>query len=253
MARASRNGSLRPVTTFFLDSPAARIFVAALALAHFASAGGKLKGKLEGFQHLASATQAAATKSEAHRFHWREGSPTVKPEFRTKGVDPSHHVVVALLAASPPGQTMPVSIPLIGLGYLPATWVVRPSTALTFQNADVFPHKPTVLGAADWKADVLAPPGRRSWTAPAAASVLELRDAAFPSARGYLVVEPSVVATATPLADGTFTIDAPAGEYTLRAYFEGQATGETRSVTIAEGAIVQLPAPVALVLAGAAK
>lgn len=224
---------------------AARFLVATLGLSSLALAGGKLKGKVEGFQNLVSETQSAATKSEAHRFQWREGSPSVKPEFRTKGVDPAHHVVVALLAAKPVAA-MPVAITLAGLGYLPATFVVAPSTALRFTNTDVFPHKPIVVGVAEWKPEVVAPTGRRDWTAPASASVVELRDGAFPSARGFLVVEPNVVATAMPSSDGSFTLDAPAGEYTLRAYFEGKALGEARTITIADGAVATLPQPFAL-------
>jgi hypothetical protein len=231
---------------------AARLLVATLGLSSLAVAGGKLKGKVDGFQNLVSETQSAATKSEAHRFQWRESSPSVKPEFRTKGVDPSQHVVVALLAARPVAA-LPTAVTLAGLGYLPATVVVAPSTALRFTNTDVFPHKPIVVGVPEWKAEAVAPTGRRDWTAPATPAVFELRDGAFPSARGFLVVEQNVVATAMPAADGSFTLDAPAGEYTLRAYFEGKAVGDARTVTIADGAVASLPQTFALSVTGAAK
>ncbi len=237
----------------FLSPFALRALVVASALSSPALAGGKLKGKVEGFHQLVAEAQAAATKSDAHRFQWREGSPSVKPEFRTKGVSASQQIVVVLLAASRPSALLPVSIALSGLGYLPATWVVAPGTALRFANNDVFPHKPFVVGVPDWKPEPVAPTGRRDWTAPAAGGTFELRDAAFPSARGFLVVEPNVVASASPAADGSFVIDAPAGEYTLRAYFEGKPIGEARPVTLGDGAPTTLASPLPLVVSGATK
>jgi hypothetical protein len=232
-------------------STALRVLVLTSGLSSAALAGGKLKGKVDGFTQLTSEAQANATKSETRRFQWREGSASVKPEFRTKGVNPAHQIVVALLAAAKPGPALPVSLTLAGLGYLPGTWVVQPSTAIRFVNADVFPHKPSVVGVPEWKSEVIAATGRRDWTAPATAGAFELRDDAFPSARGFLVVEPNVAGTASPAADGSFTIDVPAGEYTLRAYFEGKAIGEARTVTVSEGAPTQLAQPLALIAPGA--
>lgn len=233
------------------NSTALRVLVVTSGLSSAALAGGKLKGKVDGFTQLTSEAHANATKSETHRFQWREGSPSVKPEFRTKGVNPAHQIVVVLLAAAKPGPALPISITLAGLGYLPSTWVVQPSTAIRFVNADVFPHKPAVVGVPEWKSEVIAATGRRDWTAPAGAGSFELRDDAFPSARGFLVVEPNVVASAAPAADGSFTIDAPAGEYTLRAYFEGKPIGEARTVSVSDGAPTQLAQPLALIVSGA--
>ncbi len=237
----------------FLIPLALRAIVVASVVSSPALAGGKLKGKVDGVQQLVSEAQAAATKTDAHRFQWREGSPSVKQEFRARGVAASQQVVVVLLAASRPPALMPVSISLAGLGYLPATWVVPPGTPLRFANNDVFPHKPFVVGVPDWKPEPIAPTGRRDWTAPAAGGTFELRDAAFPSARGYLVVDANVVASASPTADGSFVIEAPAGEYTLRAYFEGKPVGEARTVTIGDGSPTTLASPLPLVLSGATK
>lgn len=237
----------------FLPPLALRALVVASAFSSAALAGGKLKGKVEGFQQLVAEAQTAATKSDAHRFQWREGSPSVKPEFRTKGVSPAQQIVVVLLADSRPSARLPVAISLAGLGYLPATWVVAPGTALRFANNDVFPHKPFIVGVNEWKPEAIAPTGRRDWTAPASGGTFELRDAAFPSARGFLVVDPNVVASASPAADGSFLLEAPAGEYTLRAYFEGKPIGEARTVTVSEGAPTALAAPLPLVVSGATK
>ena len=53
-----------------------------------------------------------------------------------------------------------------------------------------------------------------------------IRDQLFPSVVMYIVVEPNAVEFAFPDREGTFAMNLPPGEYTLKAFFDGKPTGK---------------------------
>jgi hypothetical protein len=53
-----------------------------------------------------------------------------------------------------------------------------------------------------------------------------IRDELFPSVILSVVVEPNAVEFAFPDHDGNFAMTLPPGDYTLKAFFDGKATGK---------------------------
>src|SRR2546423_15455521 len=87
-----------------LASRSARFFVAGaltLLIPAAALAAPQVRGKLIGLEKLMNPVWAEAKESSAHRFSWREPSPTVKAEFRNLSGYAPKEVCIAALASSP--------------------------------------------------------------------------------------------------------------------------------------------------------
>jgi hypothetical protein len=224
----------------------ARILVGFVALAAIGSSvlpsalAGSVRGRVSGGEGLVRSVYEEAAKPGSHRYTWREWSPTVKAELKKLPPNISRDVCVA--AVNPGGSQAhsPVLISLTGGHTVPTTIVVSPGTRLTFKNSDPFTHRLYAVGQATWRAENMAPNATRDWGAPPGEKVYEFRDELSPSVRLFVVVVPGLVEMAFPGRDGAYEINLPAGEYVLRAYFDGKAVGKALSVTAKERGTLDL-------------
>jgi hypothetical protein len=232
---------LRPVT--FLPSTLSAVIV--LAVAGVAVAG-PVRGRINGQEKLIPDVYGEAAKPDAHRYTWREPSPTVKPEFRVLSGNPSREVcVTAISGGQMPPADKPTLMKVTGGRTVPATIAVSNGTRLSFKNYDPFPHRLYIVGNASWRPETINPNGQRDWSAPAGSGKFEFRDELFPSVRTFVIVDPGVADIAYPGRDGSFELNIPAGDYTLKAFFNGRQVGSPTSIT-ARGGNVTLKDPFSL-------
>jgi hypothetical protein len=205
-----------------------------------------VKGKVVGWEKLVPQVYADAAKSESHRYTWREPSPTVKQEFRRLSSNVSRDVCVAALSSGASQPHEPLSIKVTGGRTTPSTVALPPGSRLSFRNLDAFPHVLYEVNNDKWAAAATAPGSSREWAA-TAAGTHEIRDQQFPSIVMYIVVEPAVVELTFPDRDGTFTMALPAGDYTLKAFFDGKAVSkEVGPLHVLDRGIIELREPVSL-------
>jgi hypothetical protein len=210
-----------------------------------------VRGKITGNDKLVPDVYAEAAKPENHRFNWREPSPTVNAAARVLVADPSREVCIAAFAAAAQGPHDAVLVKVTGGRTIPATIVVPPKTHLSFKNYDPFPHSLFQVNEPKWAAAVTAINSSRDWQAPDKADRYEIRDSYFPSVRMEVRVDPQVVGFVYPNGkDGTFTLSLPTGDYTLRAYFQGNATSKDMPIHVSDKGGLDLPAPLSVSGAG---
>jgi hypothetical protein len=203
---------------------------------------GNIKGKVLGLDKLMNPVWNEAKEVSAHRFSWREPSPTVRAEFRNLfGYAPKEVCIAALSTSAQEAGRMPMLITVGGGRTSHVTIVVAPGTRIIFENRDPYPHRlygvgiPQILPAAP-----TAALGKREWAAPAPGKY-EIRDELFPSVRTWIVVEPNVAAITYPTTAGAYQFQQlTPGEYTIRAYFAGAPTGTPKTLTIG-GNTVDVP------------
>jgi hypothetical protein len=223
----SRFRTILPVTLLALT-------VAGAAIA------GPVKGRITGQERLIPDVYAEAARPEAHRFAWREPSPSVRGEFRALFANPSRDICIAAVESATAPAHEPILIKINGGRTIPTTIAVSPGTRLSFENRDPFPHRLYQVGNATWHAETINPTARREWTATGAGR-FEFRDELFPSVRSYVVVDPGVVDVAYPGHDGAFAYSGlPSGDYVLKAFFQGKAVGRPVSVTVKGNQLVDL-------------
>lgn len=201
-----------------------------------------VKGKITGQDKLLPEVYQETTKPEAHRWTWREPSPSTDVKFRTLSGNPSRDLCIAATSAANQAALEPIGMRVTGGRIYPTTIVVSPGTQLTFKNVDPFRHRIYVDKQPTMKPEDLAPNGSRTWTAPGAGKY-EVRDELFPSVRTWIVVDPQVVAVSYPGRDGAFAFNLPAGEYVLKPFFNGKAVGRPATVTAKEKNAVELKEP----------
>ena len=78
------------------------------------------------------------------------------------------------------------------------------------------------------------------------AGVHVIRDQAFPSVVMYVVVDANAVEYDFPDREGTFQMNLPPGDYTLKAFFEGKPTGKPIDGVKVEGKGIELKEPLAV-------
>jgi hypothetical protein len=222
------------------------LFVAGALVYDVPALGGQVKGRIDGQETLIPAVFVEAARPESHRFTWREPSPTVRAEFRALTANPSRDVCIAAIANGPPPPHDPILVRITGSRALPTTLVIAPGVRLSFENHDPFPHRPYIVGSTTWKAETIDPNRHREWSAPPGAGRFEVRDELFPSLRSFVVVDPNVVGIAFPGRDGAFSLDLPAGDYALKAYFDGHQVGRALSVTTKDRGLVELRDPLSV-------
>jgi hypothetical protein len=245
---------MRPAKRSHLARRPAR-FVAPLAVLASALASGPLfaggnpgsvKGKLSGWDKLFPSVYADAAKPDSHRFTWREPSPTVKADFRKLTGSVSHDVCVAAFGTGQAPAHDPLKIIVSGGRTSATTIVLSPGSRLSFKNADPFPHVLYEQGNASWAPNPTAPGSSREWAA-TAAGLHVIRDQLFPSIAMYVFIDASAVEVAFPDREGTFSMNLPAGDYTLKTFFEGKPTGKPLDgVHVSDGKEVELKDPMAL-------
>ncbi len=200
-----------------------------ISLAAPSFATGTVKGRVVGMDKLMPDVYAEAAKPDAHRYTWREPSPTVRPEFRALSATPPRDLCIAATVSGTAQPMQPLLVRVTGGRTEKSTYVVSPGTKLVFENRDPFPHR---LVQKEWKAEINAG-AQRDWTAPGPGR-FEFRDELFPSVRTYIVVEPQAVATIYPGRDGAFALGLTPGEYVLKGYFQGKQVGKQLSVLVKE-------------------
>jgi hypothetical protein len=211
---------------------AALVLVAAIAqIARAASA--QVKGHITGQEKLVPDVYQEAAKPEAHRFTWREPSPTVRPEFRVLAANPSREICIAAFSEkNEPPPPSPVLIRITGGRTIPTTIVLASGTKVVFENHDPFPHRLYIPNAPAFKAENMNTGGKREWTAPAGKARFEFRDELFPSVRSFIVVDPGVVEIAYPGRDGVFFFqNLAAGDYKLQGFFNGRPVSKPMAIT----------------------
>jgi hypothetical protein len=203
------------------------------------AAAGPVKGRITGQEKLVPDVYVEASKPEAHRYAWREPSPTVKSDFRALSANPSREICIAATEAANAPAHEPILLKITGGRTIPASIVVSPGTRLSFENRDPFPHRLYQVGSTVWKAETINPGARREWSATGAGR-MEFRDELFPTVRTYVVVDPQVVEIAYPGRDGAFAMNLQPGDYVLKAFFAGKQVGKPVSVTVRGNQLVDL-------------
>jgi hypothetical protein len=189
------------------------------------SGAGNLKGRIAGWEKLLPAVYAEAAKPDAHRYTWREPSPTVKQDFRRLSANVTRDVCVAALAGGPASAHEPQAVKLAGGRLTPSTIVVSPGSRLSIKNADPFPHELYEVSNPAWAPNPTAPGSTREWAA-STPGTHQIRDQLFPGIVMYVVVDERAVDFAFPDREGGFSLSVPPGDYTLRAFFDGKPVGK---------------------------
>ena len=219
---------------------------AGATLAATARAGG-LKGRIDGQEALIPAVFVEAAKPDSHRFAWREPSPTVRAEFRALTANPSRDVcIAATLSTGVPPAHDPILVRITGGRTIPTTLVIAPGTRLSFDNHDPFPHRLYIVGSPIWKAETIDSGRHRDWSAPPGQGRYEFRDELFPSVRSFVVVDPQVVEVAFPGHDGAFALNLAAGDYLLKAFFDGRQVGRALAVSVKDKGLLDLKEPLSV-------
>jgi hypothetical protein len=205
-----------------------------------------VKGKITGYEKLVPEVYAEAAKPEARRWTWREPSPSVAAQFRALSANPSRDIcIAATTGANQEKQEFRMTV--TGGRVFPTTIVVTPNTQLAFKNFDPFKHRIYVMNGTQklLAAEDLQPNAVRTWSAQGAGRY-EVRDELYPSVRTFVVVDPQVVQVAYPGRDGAFGFSLPAGDYVLKAFFNGHTVGRQIQFTAKERGAVELKEPLKL-------
>jgi hypothetical protein len=205
--------------------------VAASALATLPSLAGNaapaaIKGKIVGWEKLLPQIYTDAIKIDAHRYTWREPSPTVKSDFRKLSANVSRDVCVVAFSGGGAQAHDGKIITITGGRATPSTIVVAPGSRLVFKNVDPFPHTLFEVGNASWAANPTAPGSSRDWSG-TSPGVHEVRDQLFPSVAMHIVIDPGAVEFAYPDHEGAFTMTLAPGEYALKVFFDGKQVSKS--------------------------
>jgi hypothetical protein len=203
-----------------------------------------LKGKVVGWEKLLPQVYADASKNDARHYTWREPSPTVKQDFRKLSANVSRDVCIVALSTAGAQPHEPFAVKLTGGRTTPSTIVLSPGSRLSIKNGDPFPHVLYEVGDEKWAANAVAPGSTREWAA-TAPGVHVIRDQLFGSVALYVVVDPGAVEFSMPDHEGGFTMALPPGDYTVKAFFDGKATGKEAAVHVGAGGF-EMKEPIAV-------
>jgi hypothetical protein len=184
-----------------------------------------VRGKVSGWDKLLPQVYVDVAKADSHRFTWREPSPTVKQDFRRLSANVTRDVCVAAFGSGPAPAHEPKAVHVTGGRITPSTIVLSPGSRLSFKNTDPFPHQLYEVNSPSWAPNPIAPGSTREWAA-GPPGVHVIRDTLFPSVVMYVVVDANAVEYDFPDREGTFSMNLPPGEYTLKAFFDGKPTGK---------------------------
>jgi hypothetical protein len=201
-----------------------------------------VKGKVSGWEKLLPQVYVDVAKPDSHRFTWREPSPTVKQDFRRLSANVARDVCVAAFGSGQAAAHDPHLVKVGGGRATPSTIVVSPGTRLSFKNIDPFAHQLYEVNNPSWAANPTGPGSPREWAA-GAPGLHVIRDVNFPSVVAYVVVDANAVEFDFPDREGAFSMNLPPGEYTLKAFFDGKATGKPIDGVKVEGKGIELKEP----------
>jgi hypothetical protein len=221
----------RALATLKRALPRAVIALIAVAVPS-AAVGATIKSKVSGAAKLLNPVWNEATDPNAHRYTFREPSPTVRPDVWKLTAHLPKELCIAALGEKGEALKVPYRVTLAGGRTTPVTLVVAEGQQIQFENKDPFPHKPfETTGKAGFVAAELGPTKSRAWTPPGPGKY-EFRDELAPSLRSWIVVEPKTVAVTFPDRKGDFGIELPPGTYKLRGYFLGEPVGKELEVNV---------------------
>jgi hypothetical protein len=236
----------RPTPTLL---PLGFLAIAALLLGSgtLLAAGGPsgVKGRVTGWEKLLPQVYADVAKADSHRFTWREPSPTVKQDFRKLSANVTRDVCVAAFGSGVAPPHASKGLKVTGGRITPSTLVISPGSRLQFKITDPFPHQLYEVGNPAWAATPTAPGSTRDWLA-GPTGVHVIRDMLFPSVVMYIVVDANAVEFDFPDRDGVFSMSLAPGDYTLKAFFDGKATGKPIDGVKIEAKGVELKEPLAV-------
>ncbi|HRI63498.1 MAG TPA: hypothetical protein PK156_04650 [Polyangium sp.] len=207
-----------------------------------------VKGKLSGADKLLNPVWNEAKDPNAHRYTFREPSPTVRPDVRTLTGNLPKEVAIVLLGEKGTAQKVPVTVTIAGGRTTPVTIVVPEGQVVQFENRDPFPHKIYDVGNKGLTAVETGTTKSRAWTPPGPGKY-EIRDQLAPSLRSWIVVEPRAMASVYPDRKGDFAIEVEPGTHKLRGYFNGEPVGQELDVVVTPFPAEQ-PLKVPLVVGG---
>lgn len=191
-----------------------------------------IKSKVSGAAKLLNPVWNEAKDPNAHRYTFREPSPTVRPDVRNLTAHLPKELCIVALGEKGEALKVPYRVTVAGGRTTPVTLVVAEGQQIQFENKDPFPHKLyETSGKAGFVAAELASTKSRAWTAPGPGKY-EFRDELAPSVRSWIVVEPKAVAITFPDRKGEFGIELQPGTYKLRGYFLGEAVGKELEITV---------------------
>jgi plastocyanin len=219
--RNERRGARRSALLAVIVLPTA--FAAAVAGAAGEKAG-SIKGKLGSWDKLMPQVYADSAKGDGHRFNWREPSPTVKSDFRKLSASNRDLCVVAFGSAAAQAHE-PFTVKVTGGRLTPSTVVLSVGSRISFKNTDPFPHTLYEVEDPKWGPNPTNSLSTREWAA-TTPGIHTIRDQLYPSIVMKIVVDPNAADFAVPDHDGAFSIPLPAGEYSLKVYFEGKPVGK---------------------------
>ena len=207
-----------------------------------------MKGRIAGQERLVPDVYAEAAKPDAHRWAWREPSPSVRAEFRALSANPSRDICIAAIesAAAPPHE--PILIKITGGRTIPTTIAVSPGTRLAFENRDPFPHKLYQVGSTIWKAEVMNPASRREWSAPPGAGRFRVPRRALPE-RAHRSSSSTRASSTWRIRGATARSRSsalPQGDYVLKAFFQGKPVGKPVGVTVKGPLLIDMKDPLNL-------
>lgn len=189
------------------------------------------KGKLSGADKLLNPVWTEAKDPNAHRYTFREPSPTVRPDVRTLTGHLPKELAIVVLGEKGIAQKVPVTVIIAGGRTTPVTIVVPEGQVIQFENRDPFPHKIYDTGNKGLTEVETGTTKSRSWTPPGPGKY-EIRDRLSPSVRSWVVVEPKAMASTYPDRKGDFSIELEPGPHKLRGYFNGEPVGQELEVVI---------------------
>jgi hypothetical protein len=193
---------------------------------------GGVKGRLLGYEHLRNPVWMAAKDPDRHGYSFREPVTTVPAGMRKLFPLITKEICIVALGTGAGVAAKPVNVRISGGRTTPVTLVVVPGTELRFRNADPFEHRLFGVGVSTLTASTTAKGATRRWTAQQAGR-FELRDELSPSLVMWVVADPNVAAIGYPSADGRFTLEvAEPGQYTLQAFFAGEAVGRPVPIVV---------------------
>ena len=196
----------------------------------------RVKGRVQGGEHLLNPVWAEAKDPANHRYTFRRPSTTVSQEAkRLSAYLPKELAIVALGEGAKPSAT-PVPMHVSGGRTTPVTLVVAPGQNVQLINDDPFPHRIYSVGGAQGglAAEEMKMSQQRTWQPPGP-GVYELRDKLFPSIRSWIVVREDALASTYPDLKNEFILEGlPPGPYKLQAFFSGQPAGDPLNIEVRE-------------------
>jgi len=228
--------------------PLAALSVIPLGLSLTTAKAGDLKARITGAEHLRPSALASATAADKKLYTLREFDPLVPAKYTTISAKPDKDITLAIYGAGDKSAFgLGAVIRLAGGRAVPATVVVPSGVSVFFRNDDPFIHR--IVGP---DVDRELKPGESHKFEPKGKNAT-YTDSMIPSVKAFVAIEDGVIANRWPAPDGTIKItELSDGEYTVKAFFEGQAKTANTFKIPAKG-VVEIKEPIAVATAASGK